>query len=486
MQFLNPIWFFALAALSIPVIIHLWNVRPGKTLKVGSISLITEASKSSRRSLKLLDMLLLMIRCLLLALLAALLAAPVWQRVIPTQKAKGWMLIPKEIFKETYQKYQSTVDSLDKAGYEFHYFNKGFAKQDLKIMLADTSLNDTITNANYWSLVKQLDNIAGNVHVYLFTQNGISHFKGSKPNIKYTALHWQTYTAKDSVDRWIEAATFTNDNNIKVTDGFSSPHSTVYNTSILKSGGDAVHDVLTQNGQTSISLKNNNTAPVTVDTSTLRIVIYTNKYQVDAGYLKAALSATTAFNGAKSTIKQYSNPAAIPAGQTWLFWLSDQPVKASLFKSSKSVFRYQAGKASDVNSWIDPGHIALSKRTSPVKTYDAVWKDGFGNPILSSNSNDYQFYSHFDPLWNDLVWSDEFPKMMLKLLFNNKKSQSQVHERRVLNNAQLQPALLSRFTPISLLPKTEQADLSKYFWLLLVILFIAERILSHKKSTGNG
>jgi UDP-N-acetylglucosamine:LPS N-acetylglucosamine transferase len=58
---------FALAALSIPVIIHLWNIRPGKTLKVGSISLITEASKSTKRSFKLLDILLLIIRCLLLS-----------------------------------------------------------------------------------------------------------------------------------------------------------------------------------------------------------------------------------------------------------------------------------------------------------------------------------------------------------------------------------------------------------------------------------
>ena len=49
-----------------------------------------------------------------------------------------------------------------------------------------------------------------------------------------------------------------------------------------------------------------------------------------------------------------------------------------------------------------------------------IWRDGFGDPVLSlekqEQSNLYHFYSRFDPAWSDLVWSDDFPKMLLKLI----------------------------------------------------------------------
>ena len=65
LQLLNPIWLFAIGGIVIPLIIHLWNIKKGKTLKVGSISLLGESSRQSAKSLKLIDLLLLFLRCLL-------------------------------------------------------------------------------------------------------------------------------------------------------------------------------------------------------------------------------------------------------------------------------------------------------------------------------------------------------------------------------------------------------------------------------------
>jgi hypothetical protein len=485
MQFLSPIWFFAVAAISIPLIIHLWNIKPGKTLKVGSISLITEASKSTKRSLKLLDILLLILRCLLLIIIATLLTGPIWQKHVYAQKAKGWVLIPKEIFKETYQKFKPTIDSLDKAGYEFHYFNKGFVKQELKTVLADSSLKDASTSTNYWSLVRQLENHAGNAPAYLFTQNGIDHFKGSKPVVKLNALQWQTYTAKDSVATWIEQAFITNKGAVKVTIGNSTPSSTHFTTQVIQGGGNNDVAINVQNGQPLVSLKNT-TQQVLVDTTTLHIAIYTDKYQLDAGYLKAALSASVNFMGRRSVIKGYSSPSQIPSGQAWVFWLSEQPLNDRILKSSKNIFKYEPGKVSEVNSWIDPGHIALAKLIPSTGTNESVWKDGFGKPVLELSGHTYHFYSRFNPLWTDLVWSDDFPKLVLKLLLSDAQSQPNGHERRILSSRRLQPEIISQSMPQSSFKTTQQADLSKYLWLLAVVLFIAERVLSHKKTTNDG
>ncbi|MFD0793268.1 BatA domain-containing protein [Mucilaginibacter litoreus] len=478
MQFLSPIWFFALAALAIPVLIHLWNIRPGKTLKVGSIALITEASKSSRRSFKLLDVVLLLLRCLLLALLAIYLAQPEWQKYISAQKAKGWVLLPKENFKETYQKFKPTVDALSKAGHELHFFNQGFAKTDTGKLPAD---KDTINDINYWTLIKRLDDsVASNRPVYVFTPNGVQHFVGNKPTVRLN-LHWQIYTPADSVSRWIASASFTNTNAIKVVEGNSNPSATTFTTRYIQNGSDAIHNIRVENGRTLISLKNDDNDPVVVDTSTLRIAVYTDQYQLDARYLQAALRAAVSFTGQKVIIKQYNSFNSIPTGQSWLFWLSDKAVTHLLKKSAKTLFRYAPGKVQSVNSWIDPGHQKLYKHIAGRNTGEKVWTDGFGQPVLTKAGNECAFYSRFNPVWSDLVWSDDFPVMILKLLTDTSYNQPSKYERRILTNRQIQPEVVKQFMPKSSLLQSEKADISKYFWLFMVGVFIAERIVAHRR-----
>lgn len=494
MGFLSPIWFFALAALSIPLVIHLWNVKPGKTLKVGSISLITQASKTSSRSSKLLDILLLILRCLLLALIAAFLGKPVWERISTASKTKGWILIPYGVFHETYEKFQPTIDSLTKAGYEFHFFRPDFSRQEIAKMregkrVLDRRSKDTL---DYWSVVKHLDKkLSSSTPVYIFTPNLKKHFKGDKPTV-HLKLKWQSYTQVDSVSKWIAAASFTNDGSIKVTDGLSTSQGTTYSSKILRGDGDAVHAVHIQNGRTSISLKNSTDTPVVVDTTVQRIAIYTDNYPLDAKYLKAALDAATTFNGIKATIKQYINQP-IQGNQTWLFWLSDKPVPATLAKNAKHVFAYVKGKPTDINSWIEPGHIALKKRiASKEDGIQAIWADGFGDPILSySNSSPLRgrlgLNTHFNPSWNDLVWSDDFPSMMLNLLQQHPASQPNGHDRRILSNHQLQPDIVASNEPITTPRASEQTDVSGYFWLLLMVIFAAERVLNYNiKQRKNG
>jgi hypothetical protein len=423
---LNPIWLFALGALSIPLLIHLWNVKPGRTLKVGSISLISEASRKTSRSLKLTELLLLLLRCLLLALLALLLASPWRQQNLQAQKTKGWLLIPKENFREAYAKFNPQVDSLTKAGYELHYFNKGFAKADLQTVIADITIKDAGPDkpTNYWTLINQLGRqVATTVPVYLITPNGLSHFAGNKPSTGLN-LRWQTYTAADSVSRWIESAWFTNNNDVRATEGTSQPSGTSFIPYTLKSDGQASSPfvISVNNGKPTISLKNTKQAPVDIDTTTRHIALFTDRYNADAGYLKAALTAAAQFGQHKTVINEYKNANQIPARQDWIFWLSDQKVSPALLQKSSNVFLYETGKAGSMDSWINTGKGSIAAGGEQPGLYKLiatknstgrpVWRDGFGNPVLSMDKRGhttvYRFYSRFDPSWNDMVWTDAY------------------------------------------------------------------------------
>lgn len=483
MIFLHPIWLFALAAISIPVAIHLWNIRKGRALKVGSISLVTAASQKRSFSFKLNDLLLLLLRCLLLILVAFLLTMPLWRRHINWSEVKGWVLIPKDGIKESYQKFKPKINSLIKAGFEFHYLNKGFTKADFNKTLGDTTRHND-TNASYWSLIQQLDGqIPSSLPVYIFTSNGATYFTGEKPQVSLN-LHWQTYTSADSTDTWIESAWLTNNEDIEVLEGHSGPMGTSFKNYSIRSGDQQTNfTVYSENGKLSVGLKNSNEL-VPVDTSTWRFSIYADKNSLDAGYLKAALQSIAQFTKHKAVIKQYTDAGQIPSHQNWLFWLSARPVGQQL--QSDNLFVNENGKVNRVNSWIETGSehkIALYKAISEHDKGFALWEDGFGNPVLSlekqSNKNLYHFYSRFDPTWSDLVWSADFPKMLLTLITEPSTEPNVKYDKRILSDPQIMPAITNeRLVPVEKV--TDYVDLSRYIWLLLALMIFAERWLAHR------
>ncbi len=87
---LQPLWLGAMAAIAAPVVLHFWNDRRGKVLRIGSISLLTATSQRVAWSRRLSQWWLLLLRCMLLALLAVLMAGPYWRRT--GSHVKGWVL----------------------------------------------------------------------------------------------------------------------------------------------------------------------------------------------------------------------------------------------------------------------------------------------------------------------------------------------------------------------------------------------------------
>ncbi|QQL49816.1 BatA domain-containing protein [Mucilaginibacter ginkgonis] len=505
MQFLNPIWFSALAALAIPLVIHLWNIKPGRVLKVGSISLISEASRKSSRSFKLTDIPLLMLRCLLLALIAFLLAQPFLQQQLKTKKPAGWVLFPREDFKVGYTQFKKPIDSLLQKGYEFHFFNDSFPKVDLANLIKqkDTSLSKPGNAAdNYWSLIRELDaKVAADVPIYLYTSNERKHFAGDKPEADLN-LHWQTYATADSSAQWVQSAWFSNDKTISVVKGKSNPSGIRFDyTTIQSEKGDDEYKVDVKNGRAVVSLSQHPATSFTVDTSAVHIAIYTDHFQDDAKYLKAALEAAGQFSRRRYSIKVYGNGSPIPSEQNWVFWLSEQAVPTRLFDSNADVFIYQKGKQNlAATNMVSAKMYALpsgNEQTAIFKTIsvnqggEAIWRDGYGNALLSSikkgNAMLYKFQTRFSPAYNDLVWSSVFPQLMLQLVFGGTAADFSKFDRRKMSADEMMPVKTSQKTAIAK-KFAMQKELAFYFWIALALLFFAERWLatSNKVVEANG
>jgi len=233
-----------------------------------------------------------------------------------------------------------------------------------------------------------------------------------------------------------------------------------------------------------------------VDTTIQRITIYTDNNGLDAGYVKAALQALGQFTQRKMVIKTVSNPAQVGTNTDWLFWLSEKPISKTYLNRCRHILAYQIGKPTTINSWIinagsyataiaDVNQVKLYKLiNAPEGIRTLVWQEASGKPALALEQQGtiklYHFYSRFNPAWNDLVWSDNFPAWLLNLMQEPAPNFGSVNDKRVLSRQQYLPQLSNNVHTITASKSVETKSLARYFWLALLLVFSAERWLAHR------
>lgn len=504
LQFLNPIWLFGISGILIPLLIHLWNVKTGKTLKVGSITLMGESSRQNSRSLKLMELLLLFLRCLLIILLSLLLAEPVWKSLQTAKKNKAWILIEKNAFAETYAKFKSEIDSLSNAGEELRLFEPGFKKVDTEEMLADSAKADSSALLPYWSIIRLMEEqIPQGSRAFIYTSDRAARFKGTRTEIS-TAIFWKTFTPADSTAKWIDHSYLTSSGTIKAVMSESSPRGTLRRAIDISPGSEAsgVRAGIS-NGKPQVQLGDQT---LIADTSTLTIAISAEGFPDDAGYLRSAISAIQKYTSRKIKLVRPSSRQDI------LFWLSQKDFPAEIEPGSM-VFKYAKGRTVSSNTWLKiPGSLAsvqtenipVQKRIAYPETAAgfSIWEDGFGQPLLdlenTNNVSVYTFYSRLNPEWSELVWSPEFVKLIMPLILHKvPDAPESVHDKRSIPINQILPPSdlrlqtselrtqasgLKSQTSGNLIP--EKKELHHFIWILLMGTFIIERYLSFRTSTN--
>jgi hypothetical protein len=534
LQFLNPIWLAAGAGIIIPVAIHLWNVRKGKVLRIGSTLLMSDATQQSSSSLRLTQWLLLLIRCLMIILLAMLMAGPEW-KVNKEKTQNGWVLIDKKDFSFVYSQFKSPIDSLLNKGFELHAADESFEK----INIADSSQFVVDTNSltklslSYWSILRRADrSLPAGYPVYFFSNNKLTDAAGtiaSRRPVISIDLRWQM-AQKDTVFPNLPVIA-------------RQLNSGGYELASFQPGNNGNH-FSRSSSSVPFSRSASLVAPVNVprtDTATILVSIYHNKFSEDLRYLQAAIRAIAGFGDYKLLLTTVDKMKEIPASRHWLFWLSNELPPANL--STENLFLYQPGTAVVTKSWlttdngvVDPGAINIFQRVAgSAEQRKLIWKDGFGNPLLtledgagsnpgtatdtrneSNRKNDtggnngnavgtakavqtgdaaqtgntykaglaqtsqhvYRFYSRFHPAWSDLSWNPDFPKLLFPLIIGDPaKDIVTIYNENRTEAADVMPTVI-RQTYKENKSAFKVVELSNTFWLITFLLFAAERIVS--------
>lgn len=468
-QLLQPIWLWAISGIMVPVIIHLWNVREGKTLKVGSISLLQESARQHARSLRLKDLLLLLLRCLLIVVLAFLLAKPVWKKQLFSGNEKGWVLIEKAGIKAAYQQHKNIIDSLKNAGFQFHYLSEDFPADDWEFALKQSI--DTSTNADtpYWTLLKDLnERVPADLPVFLFTTNELKRFSGPRPSVAMN-LNWLTYALPDTTVKKAVVVQKSSADSLRVVIGNSTANASFYTTGKM--------------------VERNADDDIKMDTAALTVGIYADQLTTDAVYLRAAIDAIEQTANIKINTVSVKSDEEMDQKLDWLFWLSEKPLPSV---TPANVFVYEKGKEENSPSFIhsseanpvngEPVSLLRSTQQNSDANRKSIWTDGFGNALLAVNEGKqttYHFSSRFNPAWNDLSWNGNFVNMLYSLLIPNNDSFAKF-DKRTIDAEQMMPVLEKQkeFDKQNFIQTT---DVTKAFWLTAFLLFFLERYISFNR-----
>ncbi len=457
MTLLYPLGLLAFAGLIIPVLIHLWSVKKGKVLKIGSIALLGENATASSKSISITDIILFILRCLVIILIAFVLAEPYLKKTTANQKNAGWILVDKTQFGKAYQGNRSKIDSLLNLGFELRDFNLGFKQ----INLDDTASKNGNVPAEiltYTSLLNQLNaEIPIGYSAHVFASRKVFNFEGNLPNPKFK-LVWNDLSTSDTLKTW--ATTFLS----KTYEGKSTPSATSYTGN------------LSQN------------LPI------IKAVIYAGNSD-DSKYIKAALNAISDFTKRKIEVNNWNSLSSSQADL--LFWLSDQPIVLPKHQKGANLLTYQKGKNVTLNSTLqlssNPNEsIELYKRIRPDGLKGAtIWTDGFGDPILIKEDkealNHFHFYSRFNPQWTDLVWSEQFVQALIPVVLGAQNDvdfgfENHDADQRVIAKQQLTS---STYKAAGVLNISSTQDITKWVWAIAFIFLIIERILSLRKKANS-
>ena len=178
MFFINPSFLWALLGLSVPVAIHLWSKKEGKTIKVGSLKFLQKSDSQKSSSIKLNEFWLLLLRMLLITILVFILAEP--GLYYKSENSPITYLVEKSLLSSS--KVKSLTDSLNNTA-EVRFLETDFPEYQPEIV------KDTLSESpNYWKLAKEMETLKTD-SVVVFTNVFVSGIKGKRPEISKN-IHW--------------------------------------------------------------------------------------------------------------------------------------------------------------------------------------------------------------------------------------------------------------------------------------------------------
>ncbi len=381
MNFANPIWLYGLLGIAIPILIHLWSKKEGKTIKVGSIKFYPESETRQSRRLNPSEFLLLFIRSLLIAFLVLLIAQPIL--IGKKKKERPTVLIESSLLGE--DRMGSILDTLLTGDYSVRLLEEGLPEFDPESLDAQKGVG------SYWNMISEIEELASN-EIIIFASNQASAFKGRLPTIS-KKLKWYAIPPKAPVQK-ILSASFVNDNYYLVRATFREEATEVERLNFTdlsqlegiqskSNAGEVQFKTLEQEDW--VSSKRPGSTKVSI--------VYGPGFSLDAQLWQAAFQAIEETNGIPMDISVTSVDTNPVGDNDILVWLSDALPMASQAERTL-VYRADPLNTSLIEDTIEPKVNQITRRLSLAnitaedvseELLNALWTDVEQLDALAAN-----------------------------------------------------------------------------------------------------
>ena len=426
MTFLNPSYLWTLLVLAIPLAIHLWSKRAGKTVKVGSVQFLRESDSSQSRSIKPNELLLLLLRSLFIIILVLILTEP---HIKQTEKNESLIYLVEPSLMED-ETVAQLVDSLE---------------VDHTVRLLQPDLPDidgpigdlhNKTTPNYWQLVREMDALKTD-SIIVFCNGYVSGLKGMRPQ-NSKPVEWMIMNPGATKNRVLAARL--KDDQVELVHATSNSEHLKFSKELLAAnderiGFDQSKDSLTIRGEGS-----NKQVPLE-NIEPLSVFLHDDRISNNATYLRKAFQAIATYLDIGIQIEVDSDLTEAELSEHHLVYLGD----------------------------------GASVVEDPVR--QLIYRpDPYASNIIELSAKPDQFYLTRELNSENLI-DTNITEHLIRILDLNENIASKIAEvdRRVVSKEEIAVEQISGEVGEI---QTNKLSLSKWLWLLLVPVIIVERLVA--------
>lgn len=435
MSFAQPSYLWALLGLLVPIAIHLWSKKEAKTIKIGSVQLLSESKSRQSSSIQLNEWWLLLLRMAIISLITLVMAKPQWQSKVNNSKLT--YVIEPELAKN--ENFMARFTDLQ-ADQEIRLLQSG-----LPINNIEYTNSEDYRSADYWSLASEMDALQTD-SIIVFTNGYAKGLKGAKPETNHD-INWIVLDSAQTFEKPLLA--YQTEKNITLFTANNSPVASKIATKIIELG-----DVyqLTSNGDSlqvsssSSSSNSNSTKIPLIQQPTLEVsLVYTDSLSADKTYIAVALAASSTYLNRE--IKVESS-------------LDNEVLK---------------NKESDLTIWLSTKPALVSARKKLVFKNDCI-----SNALIIAGEDENTFYIT-ERITTENSVIGRLTENLLNILDVDKEV-SELQARADIRSV-TESDLITNFIE-NKASKTHQAswNLNPYLWVFLLVLLIVERFVAFKRT----
>ncbi|APQ16113.1 BatA domain-containing protein [Maribacter hydrothermalis] len=429
MSFANPLYLWALLGLLVPIAIHLWSKKEAKTIKVGSVQLLSESKSKQSNSIQLNEWWLLLLRMGIISLLVVLMAKPQWHSKV-SNKSLTYIVEP-ELTQYAY--FMSRFNALDESQ------EIRLLKKNLPVRNEEEQITKTSAVQDYWALASEMDDLNTD-SIVVFTTGFASGLKGARPETKHD-INWIVIDSALSKEHPLLA--YKKDDGLQLYIGLSTPDATKITSKMITLGED--YALISAGDSLAISKFNPEQKVPVVTQKTLEVSLYySDSLKGNKTYIEASLKALSMY--------------------------LDRDIKVISKLDSEGL----ENKEADVIIWLsDKKQPEMSKKL-------LVWKeDAMAQSIITAGGEDNIYYltKHIN---SENAVSERLTEKLLAILDVNQEFEELLAK---VDNRSVTASELET-TYVASDEKEKQLaswNVNPYLWLMLLLLLLVERIVAYKR-----